>query len=274
MRISPALKPFNAVRFRTSLSTKTNFEAKLTGQMGRWESVVLFALCAALATLADLERRSRVELGLRRGNAAHSPHGHPCESGHKTDWKMLIPVGSHWCLGIRPISFGCDSVPLRDAQCRAAVWPAYAAVAFSARRYSLLRQRLETWLEWFCWFAVGIGLVSVLAYYTSPGKIFWMFPAAYPDNWGPFPSRNNFAQFLELSFPVAVYQFDRIAIPGGKNDTRWLAGLPPAILFACGIASASRAGSLMLVLEAFAWPCSFGREEVEHGLDWLWRRAP
>jgi len=49
-----------------------------------------------------------------------------------------------------------------------------------------------------------------------------------------------------------VYQFDQVQRAEHKSESRWLAGLAPAILFACGIASASRAGSIILVLEALA----------------------
>jgi O-antigen ligase len=93
------------------------------------------------------------------------------------------------------------------------------------------------------WFGVFLSVIGVLCYLTSPGKILWIFPSAYPDNWGPFPSRNNFAQFLELCFPVALYE---MAAGGGS----WPAATAPAIMLAAGLASASRAGAVLLVLEA------------------------
>src|SRR5579883_369485 len=64
-------------------------------------------------------------------------------------------------------------------------------------------------LHAFRWFGVALAVVSVLAYWTSPSKILWIFPTEYRDNWGPFPSRNNFAQFTELCFPIAVYDMGR-----------------------------------------------------------------
>ena len=59
----------------------------------------------------------------------------------------------------------------------------------------------NTFLKGMVWIGVVIAVAGVLAYWTSPGEILWIFPTSYPDNWGPFPSRNNFAQFLELFFP-------------------------------------------------------------------------
>jgi O-antigen ligase len=252
MRISAALTPFNAVRFRTSLSTKTTFEAKPRQQMDRLESVVLFAL-AALATLlvwsGDPLWNWACEGAMLLLAAVVSVRVCGQESGTKPDYKVFIPFAMIGVWGFAQLALSATAV--RYATLTAALqYAAYASVAFSAAVILSSRQRREIWLQWFCWFAVGIGLVSVLAYHTSPGKILWLFPSAYPDNWGPFPSRNNFAQFLELSFPVAVYQFERLQAADNNKEARWLGGLAPAVLFACGIASASRAGSILLLLEA------------------------
>ncbi len=99
-------------------------------------------------------------------------------------------------------------------------------------------------LTWFRWFGAVVSVTGVLAYWTSPGKILWLFPATYPDNWGPFPSRNNFAQFLELCFPVALYELSR--------RPRWLEATPPVLMLGAGLASGSRAGSVVLITEAVA----------------------
>ena len=50
---------------------------------------------------------------------------------------------------------------------------------------------------------------------------------------------------------MAAYQFARAQGESrGAGEVRWLAGLACAVLFACGIASASRAGAAILILEA------------------------
>jgi O-antigen ligase len=109
-------------------------------------------------------------------------------------------------------------------------------------RDRMLRGLLHGLLYPFAWFGFLLSIVSVVAYYTSSGNILWVFPSPYPDVWGPFLSRNNFAQFLELALPVAL----------------WLACTRPGTLYlwmstttlACGLVSASRAGAVLLVLEA------------------------
>ena len=95
----------------------------------------------------------------------------------------------------------------------------------------------------FVWFGVAISILGVLCYFTSPGKILWIFPSPYPDNWGLFPSRNNFAQFLELCFPVALYQM-------ASSRGTWRGALQAAAMLAAGLASASRAGAILLLVEA------------------------
>jgi O-antigen ligase len=114
----------------------------------------------------------------------------------------------------------------------------------------MLRGLLHGLLYGFAWFGFLLGIVSVVAYYTSSGSILWLFPSPYPDVWGPFLSRNNFAQFLELAFPVALW------LGCGSSPKRhgrgtlylWMS----ATMLACGLVSASRAGAVLLILEAAA----------------------
>lgn len=122
-----------------------------------------------------------------------------------------------------------------------AVTAVSASVAFRnvAARGAILRA--------FAWFGFILSILSVAAYFTSPGKILWIFPSPYPDNWGPFLSRNNFAQFLELCFPVALFQMARSG-NNGRGGSIFL----PATILAAGFASASRAGAILLTVEAVA----------------------
>ncbi len=125
-------------------------------------------------------------------------------------------------------------------------YSALAATAWiSCRAFRSQGLRVE-FLRVLAWFGALVAATSVLAYFTSPGKILWTFDAPYPDVWGPFLSRNNFAQFLELAMPVALWL--GLREPSGGI----LYGLFGAIMLASGLASASRAGSAILVLEAIA----------------------
>ena len=80
-----------------------------------------------------------------------------------------------------------------------------------------------------------------------PGSILWLFPSPYPDVWGPFLSRNNFAQFLELALPVSLW-LGCTRSHGRGTLYLWMG----ATMLACGLVSASRAGAVLLILEAAA----------------------
>ena len=101
----------------------------------------------------------------------------------------------------------------------------------------------ERFLRWFVWFGFLVAILSLLAYYASPGKILWLVASPYPDVWGPFLSRNNFAQFLELALPVALWHGCRRR---GAPHSMWIS----SAILACGLASASRAGTALLLTES------------------------
>ena len=125
-----------------------------------------------------------------------------------------------------------------EASLRLAALAATAMVASSA----LERVRLQTlFLRSFAVFGFAVAIWAVLAYYTAAGKILWIFPSGYPDVWGPFPSRNNFAEFLELTLPVALW----LAV----IEDRLLYKVMAAAMLAAGLASASRAGAALLIFE-------------------------
>jgi O-antigen ligase len=128
---------------------------------------------------------------------------------------------------------------------RIAALAATALVASEVFRQAQARDRM---LRWFAWFGFGLGVASVVAYYTSPGRILWWFPSPYPDVWGPFLSRNNFAQFLELALPVSLWLGCTLVRDRRGTHYLWMG----AAMLAAGLASASRAGAVLLVLEAAA----------------------
>jgi len=127
------------------------------------------------------------------------------------------------------------------------------ATAFAASR-GLRNARLRLqFLTVFAWFGFAVSVVAVLAYFTSPGRVLWIFPSPYPDTWGPFLSRNDFAGFLDLSFPVALW-LSLSERPGGASPRipAWIPVWIPAWMLAAGVASASRAGAILLLAEAIA----------------------
>ncbi len=171
-----------------------------------------------------------------------------------------------------------------DAWTRTTALVAAAVLARGVLASDRLRHRF---LRAFVWFAAAVSALAVLCYFTSPGRLFWIFPSPYPDTWGPFLSRNDFAAFLELALPVALwlglrdhpahpsssFSLFRAHLPSSGTRLRW--NEPPldprskgsrngtvylcvaAWLLAAGVASASRAGSSLLAAEAIAILASF-----------------
>lgn len=164
------------------------------------------------------------------------------------------PAGLIGLFGLLQIAFGATVYKgatlqswLLNLSLAASAWLAYLSFPRRGHRAAFLRA--------FQWFAVILSVLSVLSYWTSPGKILWVFPAVYPDNWGPFPSRNTFAQFVELAFPVALWDcfLSSRARRGFEGGSRaWMAAVAPAVLLSAGWASASRAGALLLLAESIA----------------------
>ena len=150
---------------------------------------------------------------------------------------MIWPIGL-WGF----VQLACGATVYRWATVNAALQNLALGATFMAGCLTLAEpEERARFLRVFCWLGCGISLIGVTAYWTSSGKILWIFPAVYPDNWGPFPSRNNFAQFLELCFPVSIYEAMRAR-------HLWCA-ICPAVIFGAGLASASRAGAVLLVME-------------------------
>ena len=107
----------------------------------------------------------------------------------------------------------------------------------------ILRGRGER--SWFLG-AISVGgmivaAAAVLHYYSSAGKIFWLFPSGYTEGvLGPFVNRNQYAAWVELLLPAALYL-------AATARRRALYGAAAAILLGSVIAGASRAGSALAV---------------------------
>ncbi|MGA2325285.1 MAG: O-antigen ligase family protein [Bryobacteraceae bacterium] len=93
-------------------------------------------------------------------------------------------------------------------------------------------------------FGFALSVVSVTQWFTSEGKIFWIFPTPYRDQvMGPFVSRDQYAAFIELVLPLAMFE----AIQSRRHKTAY--ALVAGVLFASVIAGASRAGAILVTLE-------------------------
>lgn len=108
---------------------------------------------------------------------------------------------------------------------------------------------LPRYLKSLMYLAGIIATVSTLQTFTSSGRIFWLFPSGY-DNFvlGPFVYQNQFAAFIELILPIAVY-FALVS----KNN-RLLAASIAAAMVASVFASTSRTGTVLVTAELILAP--------------------
>lgn len=97
------------------------------------------------------------------------------------------------------------------------------------------------------YFGFGLSVVSVLQFFTSPGSVFWVFDSGYTEGiLGPFVSRDRYAAFIELILPIALFE-------ASSDRRKMLFGATAAgIMVASVIAGASRAGSILVILESAA----------------------
>jgi O-antigen ligase len=205
---------------------------------------VLF-LAAMAATLAIGFRDSRVDYAYE--SVVFLLGAWWCLKGRSTGIGLLpgLPLAGILVFGFLQLAFGATVYRYATLQSSLRCAALAATAWIGCRVFDSQPARLQ-FLRAFACFGALIALTSVLAYFTSPAKILWLFDAPYPDVWGPFLSRNNFAQFLELAMPVALWF--GLREPAGSV----LYMLFGAIVLASGLASASRAGSIILVAEAIA----------------------
>src|ERR1017187_8939685 len=167
----------------------------------------------------------------------------------------VLALGAAWgiCLALRPYAVQSSPIliPLAGT---VVIGLAQLLTAHTANRW-------ETWnavLRWAVYstaffLASQIGAsqdvlrpfrVAVLQFFTSPGKVFWLFQSEYTEDvLGPFVSRDHYAAFIEHILPIVLYE-------ALADRRKMLFGAAMAgTMVASVIAGASRAGSVLVILE-------------------------
>ena len=132
-------------------------------------------------------------------------------------------------------------------------WSTRAALFFVALQALGEDGPRRRFLNTLLYFAFALSAVSTLQMFTSGGKIFWLFPSGYEDLvLGPFVYRNQYAAFIETILPLAVYR----AVRDRRGGFGYWA--MAAVMVASVVAGASRAGSVLVLVEvaavvALAW---------------------
>jgi hypothetical protein len=119
------------------------------------------------------------------------------------------------------------------------VWLGWEASRTPAGRLSFLRAALVA--------GSVVCLLGLVQLFTSKGRVFWLFPSGYETEViGPFVSRNNYAAFVQLLLPLAL----ALSFQDRKYSKSYL--VLAAALFASVMASGSRTGAILIVIETAA----------------------
>jgi O-antigen ligase len=152
----------------------------------------------------------------------------------------LIPL---WGVGQIVAHTTASTFETREAVLR---WGALAGVFFLSQAVVRFRMARRNLLSAFLIFATVMAVLCVTQLFTSEGRVLWIFPTGYPDVFATFQNQNNYAQFVELALPIALWR----ALREGWRS--WWYSLSGGVLYASVIASASRAGAAICTAELLA----------------------
>jgi O-antigen ligase len=116
------------------------------------------------------------------------------------------------------------------------------------------------------WFGTAIAALCLLQVGSSHGRVLWIFQTDYSEIYATFQNKNNFSQFVELVFPIALWR----AVNKGWRS--WGYALAGGVLYASAIGAASRAGFLLCTWELIAI-VAIGLVRLGHTESKLSRRA-
>lgn len=118
-------------------------------------------------------------------------------------------------------------------------WGALAGVFFLSQVVGRSQAARHVALHAILFFAVAMAVLCLIQLFTSGGKVLWLFSSGYPDVYATFPYHNNYAQYIEIALPIAVWW----ALCRGWHG--WGYALAAAVLYASVIGSASRSGTIL-----------------------------
>lgn len=172
-------------------------------------------------------------VGIRRGKEHIA--------GGLAPWLVyLIPI---WGLVQILAHTTASSVETREAVLR---WGALAGVFFLSQIAAPTRTARRNLLSAFLLFATGMAVLCLMQLFTSEGRVLWIFPTGYPDVYATFQYYDNYAQFVEIALPIALWR----ALREGWRS--WWYALAGGTLYASVIGSASRAGTALCTAELLA----------------------
>ena len=154
---------------------------------------------------------------------------------------LLLPLA-----GLLQLLAGATTQP-DDTRLAVLHWASLAAVFLVARSALAGESARRRYLGAFLIFAAALSVLCLLQLFSSEGRVLWLFESGYRDVYGTFPSYNNYAQFVELALPVALW----FAVRYPRHA--WVCILTAGLLYASVIGSLSRAGAILCTAELLAF---------------------
>lgn len=125
-------------------------------------------------------------------------------------------------------------------------WGALAAVFFLTQVVVRTRADREIVLLVFLIFATAMAVLCLIQLFTSEGNVLWLFPTGYKEVFATFQYHNHYAEFVEVSLPIALWWAMREGWRG------WGYALAGGVLYASVLGSASRSGTVLCTAELLA----------------------
>ena len=140
----------------------------------------------------------------------------------------------------------------------ALMWAADAVVYLVALQLFSKASRRVRFLRWLLYGGVALSVEALLQFYTANRKIFWIFDTHEQRRiiMGPVPYHNHFAAIIALILPIGA----SIAVLSSRNFLFY--GSLVGVLAGAVVASQSRAGTALVVLELVVLAFSAGKSPV------------
>ena len=158
-------------------------------------------------------------------------------------WNLLVTaMASAVAWGLAQLLLG-TSVYAWETGAAVLHWTALLVIAAASSWFCRETHARRRFLRLFLIFGMLVAATTLLPPALAPARLLSTVSAAQGDFFGPFQNRNNYAAFVELLLPVAIWQ----AL--SDRGRAWLGWSAAALLYATVIASGSRAGALLVTAE-------------------------
>ena len=153
-------------------------------------------------------------------------------------WAIFLPLAiAAW--GLIQMAFR-QTIAAADTEWTVLYW--LAAACFLG--LGALVDDHERLLDGMLWFGAVMSVLAAAQMNTSHGRILWVVPTQYQDQvFGTFPYYNNYAAFIELVLPIALWR----TLRGGHQW--WVYAGVVTLMYGSVIACGSRAGIVLATVE-------------------------